>query len=81
MIETETTKNMKAQVEELLQARDEQIVEAARAIRTAKRVEAKGDDPEYVEDLRVEAQFEFECGMEVQKNIDELRKNIAESIS
>ena len=72
---------MKAQVEDYSKLLDEHIVEAARAIRTAKKVEAKGDDPEYVEDLRVEAQFEFENAVEAQEKIDELRKLIAERIS
>ena len=70
MIETTQTENTEAYYAKLV---EKHIVEAARAFRTAKKVEAKGDDPEYVEDLRIEAQFEFETAFEAQEKINELR--------
>ena len=57
MIKTTQTENTKAHYAKLV---EEHIIEAARAFRAARMVEARGDDPEYVEDLRVEAQFETE---------------------
>ena len=78
MIETTQTENTKnptqrEQLEYYTKFVEKHIVEAARAFRTAKKVEAKGDDPEHVEDLRIEAQFEIETAFEAQEKIKELR--------
>ena len=69
MIETTQTENTKAYYTKLV---EHHITEAARAFRTAKKVEAKGDDPEYVEDLRIEAQFETENAFAAHEKINEL---------
>ena len=77
MIETTQTENTKnptqrEQLEYYTKLVEKHIVEAARAFRTAKKVEAKGDDPEYVEDLRIEAQFETENAFAAHEKINEL---------
>ena len=69
MIKTTQTENTEAHYAKLV---EEHIIEAARAFRAARMVEARGDDPEYVEDLRVEAQFEFGEAFEAQERINEL---------